>query len=88
MPTNNACVCIRAQICICGVEYVCDRDFADKRNQFRGVFDIRDIMSNRHGKWDAGTTTYTFFCDCLHDDAPNVLNFLRDAGFEAMYWPR
>jgi hypothetical protein len=83
MPTNNAYVCIRAQISITGTSSSCDQLFADKRNLFRGVFDIRDIMASRNIE---GTTTFTFFCDCRHDDAPIIMQMLHDAGFTSQYW--
>lgn len=79
-------VCIRAQISTTGKDRDCDRLFADKRNLFRGVFDIRDVMASRHGSWHTGTTTYTFFCDCRHEDAPVIMQMLHDAGFTAQYW--
>lgn len=63
----------------------CDRAFSDKRNQFRGLFDISCVSSDRKGDHWKGNTQYQFFVESDKKDAPVVLSILKELGFKTMY---
>jgi hypothetical protein len=76
---------ISATITIQNSEKECDRIFSDKRNLFRGLFDIADLKSERKGKWNEGISTYSFTVNCHKNDAPVVLSILKEFGFTTKY---
>lgn len=76
MPTIRACIEIE------GPTFECDRKFADKRNQLRGLFDIVSLDHIRKGL-PCMSTRYTFCTETTYKDAPVVLEILRDLGFQA-----
>lgn len=79
MPT------VFASIVISNTDRECGRIFSEKRNQFRGLFDIFDLKVERTGDWKEGFTYYTFVVKVDKKDAPVVLSILRELEFKTKY---
>lgn len=64
-----------------------DRIFSDKRNSFRGLFDIVNLKSERTGIWydKNGYTYFSFYVNCERKDSPVVFSILRELGFLVKY---
>jgi hypothetical protein len=76
---------IFAHIVISNTEIESDRIFSDMRNQFRGLFEITSLKSERTGKRIEGFTYYSFYVHSNQKDSPIVLSILKELGFQAKY---
>lgn len=76
---------IFASIVISESEIESDRIFSDKRNSFRGLFDIVNLKSERTGKRIDGFTYYSFCVHADQKDAPVVFSILRELEFSVKY---
>lgn len=76
---------ISAAISIEGSVRDCDREFSDKRENFRGLFDIGYVSNNRVGGTWVGKTEYIFEVSALRSDMPTIISILKEFGFKTKY---
>lgn len=76
---------IYAEFYVTATELECARIFSEKRNQFRGLFDITSVKCDKTGTRREVFTKYSFYVHSNQKDAPTILSILKELDFIAKY---
>lgn len=76
---------IYAEISLTGSELECDRIFSEKRNQFRGLFDITSVKCDKTGTRREVFAKYSFYVHSNQKDAPTIRSILKELDFITKY---